>query len=88
LEVACSNEETYLNELVAYQLQFEGYTFDWLTGKLVEVLVTVSQKLSLVHVTTTRMSFRIKLVVTTTKELEPIEGVKLAIVSCTLSLPT
>jgi hypothetical protein len=28
LEIVHLDEETYLNELVAYQLQFEGYTYD------------------------------------------------------------
>lgn len=48
LEIVHLDEETYLNELVAYQLQFEDYTYDQLTSKLVEVLVVVFQKYSLV----------------------------------------
>jgi hypothetical protein len=35
LEIAC--ELYYLNELVTYQLHFEGYKYDHLIGKLVEV---------------------------------------------------
>jgi hypothetical protein len=31
----------YLNKLVTYQLQFEGYTNDQLSGKLVEVPINV-----------------------------------------------
>jgi hypothetical protein len=38
LEIARANEKAYLNELVAYQLKFEGYTYDWFISKLVEVL--------------------------------------------------
>jgi hypothetical protein len=48
LKIVYANEEAYLNELVAYQLQFEDYTYDQLTSKLVEVLVVVFQKYSLV----------------------------------------
>jgi hypothetical protein len=41
------------------------------------------------QVTTIAISFQNELVVTTTEEPEPIQGgAKLAIVSCTLSLPT
>jgi hypothetical protein len=32
----------YLNELVAYHLQFEGYIYDRIIGKLVEVPIIVS----------------------------------------------
>jgi len=28
LEIVCVDEEAYLNKLVAYPLQFEGYTYD------------------------------------------------------------
>jgi hypothetical protein len=28
LGIACVDEEAYLNELVAYQLHFEGYKYD------------------------------------------------------------
>ncbi len=41
LEIACAYEEVYLNELVAYWLQFDGYTYDRLNSKLVEVHGTV-----------------------------------------------
>jgi hypothetical protein len=47
LEIVCVDEEAYLNKLVAYPLQFEGYTYDWLNVKLVEVPIIVSQKISL-----------------------------------------
>jgi hypothetical protein len=46
-------------------------------GKLVEVLVTISQKNSPMHATIVTTSFQIKLVVTTTKEPKPIGGAKL-----------
>jgi hypothetical protein len=52
LEIARANEEAYLNELLAYQLHFEGYKYDQLIGKLVEVLVNVFQKFSFVQATT------------------------------------
>jgi hypothetical protein len=41
LEIARVDEEAYMNELVTYQLQFEGYKYDRLTCKLVEVHVIV-----------------------------------------------
>jgi hypothetical protein len=41
LKIVCVNVEAYLNELVAYQLHFEGYKYDQLISKLVEVLVNV-----------------------------------------------
>jgi hypothetical protein len=44
LEIVHVDEEAYLNELVAYWLHFEGYKYDWLIGKLVEVLINVFQK--------------------------------------------
>jgi hypothetical protein len=37
-----ANEEVYLNELVAYQLQFDGYTYDRLIKKLIKVFITIS----------------------------------------------
>ncbi len=52
MEFAHVNEEAYLNKLVAYWLQFEGYKYDMLISKLVEVLVTIFQKNSLVQVGT------------------------------------
>jgi len=39
LEIIHTYEENYMNELVAYQLQFECYKCDRLTCKLVEVHV-------------------------------------------------
>jgi hypothetical protein len=50
------DEEAYLNELVAYQLQFEGYKYDHFSGKLVKVPIIVSQKFSPVEVTTVATS--------------------------------
>ncbi len=58
LEITRSNEKAYLNELVAYWLQFEGYTYDWLTSKLVEKPITISQKFLLVKAITTTMNSR------------------------------
>jgi hypothetical protein len=46
LEIARVNKKAYLNELVAYRLHFEGYKYDWLTGKLVEIHVNAFQKSS------------------------------------------
>jgi hypothetical protein len=89
LEITHAYEETYLNELVAYQLQFEGYKYDRLTCKLVEVLVIVFHKFSHVQATTVVTSSPSELVVTTIENFEPIRGgAKLTIVSCTLPLPT
>ncbi len=42
------DEKAYLNELVAYLLQFEAYTCDLFNNKVVEVPIIVSQKFSLV----------------------------------------
>jgi hypothetical protein len=41
LEIVHVDEEAYLYELVACQLHFEGYKYEQLIGKLVEVLVNV-----------------------------------------------
>jgi len=41
LEITCAYKEAYLNELVTYQLYFDGYTYDWINGKLVEVPITI-----------------------------------------------
>jgi len=55
---------------------------------LVEVPVIVSQKFSFVQTIIVATNSQSELVVSTTKEPEPIKGgAKLAIVSCTLSLP-
>jgi hypothetical protein len=35
LDIAHADEEAYLNELVAYQLHFEGYKYDRLIDKLI-----------------------------------------------------
>jgi hypothetical protein len=73
MEITRLDEKAYLNEIVAYWLQFEGYTYDWLINKLVEKPIIVSQKFSLVEVVTTTMSFQNALVITTTKEPKPIK---------------
>jgi hypothetical protein len=90
LEIIHASEEAYLNELVAYWLHFESYKYDQLISKLVEVLVNVFQNVnSPMQETVVVISFWNGLVVSTTKELEPIKGgTWLAIVSCTLPLPT
>ncbi len=41
LELVRVDEEAYLNELIVYLLKFKGQRYDWLSGKLVEVLVKV-----------------------------------------------
>ncbi len=41
LEIICADEEAYLNKLIAYRLQFEGYIYDQLSDKLVEVPINV-----------------------------------------------
>jgi hypothetical protein len=56
LEIARVDEEAYLNELVAYWLHFEGYTYDQLTSKLVDVPITFSQKFSPMQVMTAILS--------------------------------
>jgi hypothetical protein len=71
-----------------YQFQFEGYKYDRFSGKLVKVLSIVSQKFSLVEVTTIATSSHGEPIVTITQELKPIKGrVKLTIVSYSLYLP-
>jgi hypothetical protein len=40
LEIPCANVKAYLNELVTYRLHFEGYKYDQVTSKLVEVPIT------------------------------------------------
>jgi hypothetical protein len=87
LKIVRVNEEAYLNELVAYRLHFEGYKYDQLISKLVEVLVNVLHKGSHVQPTSVTTSSQSKLVITTTEEPKPIKrGAKLAIISCTLPL--
>ncbi len=74
-----------MNELIAYWLHFEGYTYDWFNDKLDDVPIIVSQ---LMQVVTTNTNSQSELIVTTTEELEPIRGgVELTIVYCILSLP-
>ncbi len=43
-DVVHADEEAYLNEMVAYQLHFEGYKYDLFNGKLVKVPIDVFQK--------------------------------------------
>lgn len=87
--MACANEEAYLNELVVYQLEFEGYMCDRLNNKLVKVHVTISQKNSLMKATFITMSFQNELVVTTTNEPKLIRGgVELTTIFYTFYLPT
>ncbi len=49
LDIARVDEEAYLNELVSYWLHFEGYKYDQLIGKLVEVPIDVFQNISLMQ---------------------------------------
>ncbi len=73
-----------MNELVAYQLHFEGYINDWFNGKLDEVPIIVSQPVQTITVDTNSQN---EPIITTTKEPEPIKGgVELTIVYCILSL--
>lgn len=37
LEIAHTDEEAYMFELVAYRIQFLEYTYDWLNSKLIEI---------------------------------------------------
>jgi len=87
LEIVHGNEKVYLNELVVYRLQLDGYTYDWLIGKPIKVSDIISYKFSLVQASIVATSFQSEHVVTTTKEPKPIKGVELAIISCTLYLP-
>ncbi len=81
LEIVCVDEEAYLNKLVSYHLQFEGYTCDQLSNKLVEVLIIVSYKFSHVQASITTTSSWSEPVVTTIEESEPIRrGVEITIV--------
>ncbi len=52
LEIVHVDEEAYLNERIAYWLHFEGYKYDQLTSKLVEVPIIIFQKFSLVQAAT------------------------------------
>ncbi len=88
MKIAHANEEAYLNELIAYRLQFDGYTYDQLTRNLIKVSIIISQKFSPMQASIVVTSFRSEHVVTTIKEPKPIRrGTKLAIIFCTLSLP-
>jgi hypothetical protein len=80
--------QIYLNELVAYWLHFEGYKYDQLIGKLVEIPVNVFQKISHVQAVVVATSSQNEHVVNAIEKHEPIRGAKLTIVSCTLPLPT
>ncbi len=68
LKIICADEEAYLNELVTYRLQFEGYKYDHLISKLVGVHVTTFQKFSLMQVATVATSSWSEHVVTTIEE--------------------
>ncbi len=74
MDIACANEEAYLNELVGYQLHFEGYKYDQLINKLIEIPVNVFQKNSLMQSTTVATSSKNEPIVTTTKKPKPIMG--------------
>jgi hypothetical protein len=88
LEITCAYKEAYLNELITYQLYFDGYTYDQINGKMAEVPVIIFYKFSFVQAAIVVTSFQNEHVVTTTKKPKPIRGkTKLAIVSCTSSLP-
>jgi uroporphyrinogen-III synthase len=67
-----ANEEVDLKELVAYRLQFDGYTYDQLIRQLVEVPVTIFQKFSPMQVETITTSSRNEPIVIMIKEPEPI----------------
>jgi hypothetical protein len=63
-------------------LQFDGYTYDWLFGKLVEVLITIFHTFSHVQVGNVVTSSQNELVVITTEEFKLIKrGAKLVIIS-------
>ncbi len=83
------NEDAYLNELVTYWLKFEGYIYDQLSPKLVEVHVKISQRILHVQPTFASLSYQSELVTATTKKPIPIRGgAKITTISCTLFLPT
>jgi hypothetical protein len=88
LKIVHVDEEAYLNELVTYRLHFEGYKYDQLISKLVEVLVNVLHRGSHVQPVVVATSSWSEHVVTTTEEPKRIRGGadQLAIVSCTLPL--
>ncbi len=82
------NEKACLNELVINLLEFEGYTFDRLNNKLVEVFINVSYMFSHVEVTFATINFQNKPVVTTIEEPKSIKRrTNFAIISCILHLP-
>ncbi len=73
-----------MNELIAYWLHFEGYTYDWFNDKLDDVPIIVSQPMQDV---TTNTNSQSEPIVINTEELDPIRGgVELTIVYCILSL--
>lgn len=89
LEMVHANEDAYLNKLVTYWLKFEGYTYDWLSTKLVEILAEISQRILPMQPTFALLSSRFELVTNTTKEPIPIRGgVKITTVSYTFFMPT
>jgi len=87
--MARADEEAYLNELVTYRLKFEGYMYDWLSAKLVEIPVKVFKKFSPTQLAYTTMGFQSKPIVTTMEKPSLIKGgAKIATIFCTLPLPT
>jgi len=85
--MVCVNEDAYLNELVTYWLKIKGYTCDWLSTKLVKILVEISQRILLVQPTFVGLSSQSELFTTTMKEQLPIRGAKITTISYTLFLP-
>ncbi len=87
MEIIRANEEAYLNELVAYQLQFDGYIYDWLTGKLCEVHVTTFIKKIICVGNDYNYKFLEWIYCHYHWGTKAIQRVKLTIVSCILFLP-
>jgi len=68
-------------------LKFKGYAYDWLSAKLIEVHVEISQRILFVQPTFAGLSSRNELVMTTMKELVLNRGgAEITIVSCILFL--
>jgi hypothetical protein len=89
LDITHANEKAYLNELVVYWLHLESYKYDQVIGKLVEIPINVFQKNSPMQTTNVATSSQSKLVVIINEEPKPIKGgIKMAIISYTLPLPT
>ncbi len=73
LDIARANEVVYLNELVAYWLHFEGYKYDQLTSKLVEIHVDVFKKSSPLQSIVVAISSQANLLLPSLKNLNPLE---------------